>query len=260
VYVHWELDEPAATVEWDVTVATDPGSAVGEYLALFNGTIDGSLCYLGLQTDVAHPPSGRGIGKGLIFSTWWTFDAEDARVPDDGFIELGTHEGRFVGVRRPFAWTSGSYRVTLARAAADARGITTHDWFDLTIVELEARPSPDGAPAPRGAPTWIGSLAFPRRDTHRPARVDPGHLSFFEVYSRADTWADVARWDVALAAHADGRRCESGRTEYPAYPFGQLMPNANVTVEDTTGVVRVSFGGDVRQIDPARHWQSRPGG
>src|SRR5271165_2971434 len=70
--VHWRLPDSLTQLEWDVTIEDDPGTSTGEYLALYNGSIDDSTCYLGMQTDVSDPRRGQGIGKGLIFSTWWT--------------------------------------------------------------------------------------------------------------------------------------------------------------------------------------------
>ena len=120
IYVRWNLGAPVATLEWDVKVLADPTSSVGIYLALAQGTIDGSTFYLGLQTDMSDPERLRGAGKGLIFSTWWTFDASATRLAPGGFRELGAHEGRFVGVRQPYPWVVGDYRITLVRSEPTA--------------------------------------------------------------------------------------------------------------------------------------------
>src|SRR4051794_14030100 len=66
IYVHWGFRAPVEMLEWDLSIDTDPGSTTGEYLALFNGSIDGSQCYLGLQTNIRNPDLERGVGKGLI--------------------------------------------------------------------------------------------------------------------------------------------------------------------------------------------------
>ena len=46
-----------------------------------------------------------------------------------------------------------------------------------------------------------------------------------EVYSGAETWGEVTPWHVDLMGYGNGVRCPTGRTEYPRYPHGQLMPN-----------------------------------
>lgn len=246
LYHHWGFPEPVDRMEWIVDVRVDPGSGTGEYLALFSGSIDGAACYLGLQTDVSDPSTGGGAGKGLIFSTWWSFDERDLRVAPGGFRELGTHEGRFIGVRNRFEWGVGSYRVTLARTDADQDQGHDLDWFELAIAPVDGDAEGEAVP--------IGALRFPRRRDRVPARIDPGGVLFLEVYSRAPTWADVARWDVDVLALGDGRPCPSGRTEYPSFPHGQRMPNANIRVDPSTGQVSLQMGADVERTDDPRSW------
>jgi hypothetical protein len=100
-----------------IRIVQDPGDKVGMYMAPFNGTIDGTLCYLGFQTNVTNNALGTSTGKGLVFSRWNTLAPEDTRVAAGGFIEVGTHEGEFVGVRLNYPWkpharTQGSRRST----------------------------------------------------------------------------------------------------------------------------------------------------
>ena len=117
-----------------------------------------------------NPDTDQGIGKGLIFSTWWTFDLADVRVEQpDGFHEKGTHEGKFVGVRRPYEWGVGVYRLTLEREEEDRDG----DWFGLSIKR-------EGDEA-ESASTRIGSLRFKRRDASVPARIRADGITFLEV-------------------------------------------------------------------------------
>jgi hypothetical protein len=242
-YVHWGFSSPLARLDFDVTISRDPGSTVGEYLALYNGSIDGSAFYMGLQTNVSNPELGRGTGKGLIFSTWWSFDVADARLGEDGFCELGTHEGKFIGVRRPYPWTTGRYRVTLARSVTEVVDGREMDWFDLSI-----------ATRPNGDEKLVGGLRFPRRSPGSPASIEPGGLLFFEVYSGASNWDDVAPWYVDVMAYGDGARCPGGRTEYPRYPFGQQMPNVNVRFGSASGLLQVRAGSGVVRTDPPGKW------
>jgi hypothetical protein len=225
IYVTWGFSTPLERLEWDLTVHLDPGERCGQYLALYSGAIDGFPCYLGLQTDVVDPRTGRGTGKGLIFSTWWSFDAADVRVADDGFIELGTHEGYFVGVRRPYAWGAGDYRVTLARGEGDIAGRRPLDWFDLSIERLAPLADAGRRPDRIGEPTWIGAIRFPRRRRRRPAQIDPGQL-FLEVYSNARRWDEVPPLDIDIMAFGEGQPCPSGMTEYPR-PYGKDVPIAD---------------------------------
>ena len=253
IYVYWDFTTSVAIMEWDLTVHIDPGASVGEYLALFNGSIDGAMCYLGLQTDMFHPEIGRGVGKGLIFSTWWSFDASDTRVAADGFRELGAHEGRFVGIRRPYQWGRGDYRVTLARSDSEVvRGRVT-DWFDLSIQPLEGTEADFGRPAPSGPSEWIGALRFPRRFPDRAAAIEPGGLMFLEVYSGAQTWTDVVPWYVDVMAYGDSATCPSGRTEYPR-PYGQHVPNVSARYDPRRARVDLRLGVEGGHKDPPGSW------
>ena len=256
IYVRWNLERPVATLEWDFTVLTDPASSVGIYLALAQGRIDGSAFYLGLQTDIADPGRDRGAGKGLIFSTWWTFDADATRLAPGGFRELGTHEGRFVGVRRPYPWVDGDYRVSLVRSEPADHLSVPADWFDLYVQSTAPRVTDLGRPEPVGTRTWIGGLAFARQRATTPAMVETESTGFVEVYSHAQRWSDIPAWDVDLMAYGDGQPCPRGATEYPVFPFGnnRPMPNANASYDPQTGLVKLRYGGTTERIDPAAPW------
>jgi hypothetical protein len=255
IYVRWDLGAPVATLEWDLTVLADPMSSVGIYLALAQGCIDGSTFYLGLQTDIWDPGRARGAGKGLIFSTWWTFDAGATRIDPEGFRELGTHEGGFVGVRRSYPWAVGDYRVTLARSEAAQLQVPA-DWFDLSIQPTASRGSGPGRPESVGDPTWIGGLAFPRRHASVPSRIEESSTAFMEVYSGARGWRDIPGFDVDLMAYGDGQPCLRGATEYPAFPFGndRPMPNANARYEAASGLVELRYGDSTSRVDVAGRW------
>ena len=256
IYARWDLEAPVTTLEWDLKVLADPTSSVGIYLALAQGGIDGSTFYLGLQTDIWDPGRGRGAGKGLIFSTWWTFDADATRLAPTGFRELGTHEGRFVGVRRPYPWVPGDYRVTLLRSEPAAQLHVPADWFDLHIQPTAPRSTGPDRPELVGNRTWIGSLAFPRRHASMPPMIEEVSTAFVEVYSRARRWGDIPAWDVDLMAYGDGRPCPRGTTEYPVFPFGnnRPMPNANARYDPASGLVKLRYGGSTNRIDPAGRW------
>jgi hypothetical protein len=249
-YVHWGFERPLARVEWDITIVKDPGTLAGEYMSLLNASIDGSAFYLGLQTDMSFPATGEGVGKGVIFSTWWTFDEADTDVAPGGFREMGTHEGRFVGVRQPYEWGVGDYRVALVRRphpATEPSG-PDHDWFDLSVTPLQASRAP--RPVPSGQAHWAGGLRFRRRHPGQPATIEPGGLMFAELYSRVPNWRAAPAWHLDVMAYGDGEPCPRGRTEYPAYPFDQRMPNVSAWYDAGRRRVRVQMGGVDEQARP----------
>lgn len=256
-YVHWDFgSEPLSSVSFDITMHSDPGESVGEYLSPYNGSIDGHQIYFGIQSDVYRPDVG-GVGKGCIFSTWWTFDAADTRPEADGFIQLGTHEGRFVGVRRVYDWGVGDYRLTVQRAEQEGDG----DWFAMSIQPIEPiRPigrvgpgSPVAStgvrPLPTGVAVPLGALRFRRTDPDRAATIAPGGPAFLEIYSNADTYADIADWSLDLMAYGDDRRAIGARSEYPAFPYAEV-PNAEVAYMADRDRVAMAFGRGIERLHP----------
>ncbi len=262
IYTRWRWADRLQVIEFDITVHDDPGTSIGEYLSPFNGEIDGTQIYFGLQTDVHRPASdqpGAGhtsrIGKGLIFSTWGSFVSEDARWAEDGFIERGTHEGQFLGVRRPFVWGRSSYRVRLALGEADFSGVPS-DWFDLSIQEIGPSPKDRGSrPVALAEPTWIGSLKFARRHASVPATLSAHGTTFLEVYRGASTFAEINPWWCDLQGFGDGLRPVSARSEYPAFPHDQNVPNADTWYDPDRDRVHLRFGGEwVRTHEAAQLW------
>ncbi len=254
-YVHWDLgSEPLSSVSFDITMHSDPGESVGEYLSPYNGSIDGHQIYFGIQSDVYQPDVG-GVGKGCIFSTWWTFDAADTRPEADGFIQLGTHEGRFVGVRRVYDWGVGDYRLTVQRAEQEGDG----DWFAMSIQPIQpiGRVGTGGPvastgvrPLPTGVAVPLGALRFRRADPDRPATIAPGGPAFLEIYGNADTYADIADWSLDLMAYGDDRRAIGARSEYPAFPYAEV-PNAEVAYVADRDRVTMAFGRSIERVHAA---------
>jgi hypothetical protein len=234
VYTHWDVGPaPVSSLEFHIGLHDDPGTIVGEYFAPWNGTIDGCDFYLGIQTDLLHPQVG-WTGKGALFSTWWTFDLGDTRCAPDGFYEQGTHEGRFVGVRRNLEWTPGEWVLRLDRGEADRGG----DWFDMRF-------------GPAGVePAWIGALRFARRDPSVPAAIAPHGTGFVEVYANAATYAEIAEWHVDAMAYGEGRRARAARSEYPWYRPGRQVPNATTWYDPERDRVHARIGGTVARAHP----------
>jgi hypothetical protein len=244
------------TLEWDLEVLVDRTSSAGIYLALGQGRIDVSTFYLALQTDIWDPERVRDAGKGLIFSTWWTFDVGATRLAPGGFRELGTPEGRFVGVRQPYPWVFGGYRITLVRSEPAVHLTVPADWFDLYVQSTTSRGIGSGRPELVGNRTWIGDLAFERRQASTPAMIEETSTAVMEVYGRARRLADIPPWDVDLMAYGDGQPCPRGATGYSAFPFGnnRPMPSANARYNPASGLIELRYGGSTNRFDPPGCW------
>jgi hypothetical protein len=234
-YVHWTLSSGGvAELRFTLKIHNDPGTAVGLYFAPLSGKIDGTTFYFGVQTKLNKPGTG-SVGKGLLFSHWGSFDAADTRAAPGGFIELGTHEGTFIGVRLPYAWKAGSYELLLQRAEQSGDG----DWFDVNVTDLAS-----------GTKTYVGGLRFARADPTRPATIQPAGIAFTEVYQAATDYAQVPQWRLGVKALADGAPALSATSEYPAFPYAEY-PNTDVFYQAATGLIQLTFGGQTPRCHPA---------
>ena len=168
IYVRWKPRRRAGRPGVGLEGVADPTCSVGIYLALAQGAQSmAQLFDLGLQTDMWDPERLRGAGKGLIFSTWWTFDASATRLAPGGFRgQLGAHEGRFVGVRQPYPWVIGDYRITLVCFKPAPRSPCSRRLV-RPLHPADGGSSEDTRPGNAdlvGDRTWIGGRALPVLD------------------------------------------------------------------------------------------------
>lgn len=252
IWLHWGFGEQDLhTLEWDITFHSDPGEVVGQYFAPFNGYFGDELTYGGIQTNVQHF-EGHSLGKGAIFSTWWTFDERDARVEHPGgFYQLGTHEGKFLGVRRPFEWGVEHLRFSLTRSehSDPERGGC---WVECSVAKLSGGGTPDERPSVVGEPLAIGALRFLDKNGS-PSTFGSSPLSFLEIYSDARTYGDIPDWHIDVMAYANGTQARSLRTEYPAYP--KVVPNTDAWYDEGTNRAHLRFGNQtVRSHDAATYF------
>jgi len=238
-YVHWALTKRVAKLEFVVDFKNDPGSKVGLYYSPYNAEIDGKQFYFGVQTDLIDNNAG-GVhrGHGITLSQFGTLDKASIKTATDGFFEVGTHEGDFIGVRLPFAWTKGSYKVRLERGTGDASG----DWFELHIVD------------PKGVDTFAGALKFARKVAGTPATIQNTGTAFTEVYSGATDYANVPKWRVDTMAYGDGAMASGATSEYPNYPVYPgipSFPNTDIAYNATTKLIELRYGGDTAKCHTA---------
>jgi hypothetical protein len=230
IWIKWTfVDEAIDKLEFPIKILSDPGDGVGLYMAPFNGQIDGTNFYLGLQTTIHKPSVGR-VGKGLIFSRWKTQSADDLRIAPGGFSQVSDHEGEFVGVRLEYAWTTGDYTVRLQRAESDG----ARDWFDLYIKDAA------------GKETFIGGLRFPRLVSAVPASIKRVGTTFTEVYWNADDYGAVPAWHTAIMARANNKAPLAAVISYPAWPTAQF-PNADAYLDPATKLIHLIYGGATRR-------------
>ena len=85
----------------------------------------------------------------------------------DCLVESAGYEGEFCSVRRPFAWTKGTYTYQVIKADTVVADGQTNTWFSCRVKD------------PQGALHEIGSLRFEGSDFTFWNR----HSAFLEVYS-----------------------------------------------------------------------------
>ena len=180
--VWWSFEEPTPhfeSLEVDVTIDRDVPSSVNLYVSPCGiAQINGLDFYGGLQSNIngwanatnhtrVHP------GKGAIFSRWsrdkqTPVDLVNVRVAGpDCLVESAGYEGQFASVRRPFAWTKGTYTYQILKEKTEVTEGKTDTWFACRVKDAD------------GKVFNVGSLRFEGDDFTFWAR----HAAFVEVYS-----------------------------------------------------------------------------
>lgn len=182
--VVWEFPQPIAhftSLEIDVTIERDVPATYNLYISPCGNTkINDTHFYGGLQTNINGWPSKESRerifpGKGAIFSRW----SDDKKTPigldhvrvggPDCVMESAGYEGEFASVRRPFAWTKGTYTYCIEKGEAEQVAGKPCTWFHCRVKNSA------------GQVAEIGSLRFEGEDF----TLSPRNPAFVEVYSTA---------------------------------------------------------------------------
>ena len=180
----WNFDKPVekfTSLEIDITIDRDVPSGYNLYISPCGiADINGMSFYGGIQTNIngwADKESRERVhrGKGAIFSRW----SHDKKTPigldhvrisaPDCLVESAGYEGEFASVRRPLAWTRGTYTWSLTKEAGEAVEGKACTWFTCRVKPME------------GDAVEVGSLRFEGTDFTFWGK----HSAFVEVYSTA---------------------------------------------------------------------------
>ena len=182
VNIWWEFEAPTSHFEslaMDVTIDRDVPDTYNLYISPCGlGKMNGLQFYGGLQSNIngwtnatnqirVHP------GKGAIFSRWSSdkktpIGLDHARVAGpDCLVESAGYEGEFASVRRPFAWTKGTYTWQIVKDQTEVADGRTNTWFTCQVKNSLGITFP------------IGSLRFEGSDFTFWNR----NSAFVEVYS-----------------------------------------------------------------------------
>jgi hypothetical protein len=182
--IWWDFEKPVehfTSLEVDVTIDRDVPSDYNLYISPCGiAKINGLQFYGGIQTNIngwATKESRERVhrGKGGIFSRWSSdkttpIGLEHVRTAAaDCLVESAGYEGEFASVRRPFAWTKGTYTYRIAKAEAEKVNGVDCTWFKCSIKDFQ------------GIEYDIGSLRFEGTDF----TFWKKHSAFVEVYSTA---------------------------------------------------------------------------
>jgi len=180
--IWWVFADPTKHFESlsvEVTIDRDIPSSYNLYISPVGiAKINGQQFYGGLQSNVngwatkdsrtrVHP------GKGAIFSRWshdtkQPIGLDHVRMAADGLCESAGYEGEFCSVRRPFAWTKGTYTYSIVKGDQETVKEQAHTWFHCLVRSHETDDT-----------TYIGSLRFKGQDFTFWDR----NAAFVEVYS-----------------------------------------------------------------------------
>ena len=182
--IWWDFEKPVehfTSLEIDVTIDRDVPSDYNLYVSPCGvAHINGMQFYGGLQTNINGWPNKESLervfpGKGAIFSRW----SNDKKVPigldhvrvagNDCVVESAGYEGEFASVRRPFAWTKGTYTYSITQGETEMVEGMECTWFHCRVKDAA------------GAVQEVGSLRFEGTDFTFWAK----HSAFVEVYSTA---------------------------------------------------------------------------
>ena len=219
-YWDWNFEDAFSEITIDVELHNDIDLAGrnGIYLMACYGGVEGVDYYFGLQTDVFRPTLG-GWGKGLIFSRWNTRDLDNARPAEDGWVQSSGHEGDFIGVRKPYDWGTGTYRLRIGSDGLDDAG----QWYGVWIIDLST-----------GYETWAGSLRFPYADGR--ALLEPRCYNTIEVYGSPIAPKHVPYLKATIMPPL-GDGSPAGITEAGRSPFTRGFRNTRFAFNDVGAIV-----------------------
>lgn len=241
------------TLEVEVTIDRDVPATCNLYVSPCGiAKINDLDFYGGLQSNIngwanatnqtrVHP------GKGAIFSRWSNdkqtpVGLENVRVAGpDCLVESAGYEGEFASVRRPFAWTKGTYTYQISKAQTEITNGKTNTWFTCRVKDAA------------GQLHEIGGLRFEGADFTFWAR----HAAFVEVYSTEKIpRSAIPEVKVTFSyPRINGQfpKLKSARVIHPADGEQSAAPDAATAVADGANVV-VTLGPIFhREADDRKH-------
>ena len=245
----WETPTGAReSVVMDFTIREDPGHFSEDYalgVALGWGTVGSTRFNFGIQTDVDDPDTDGSEGKGIFFNLWGSNNTAQARPTYDGWVVTGSTPGDFIGIRKPYEWSAGDYRVLFAPYSNDD---DDGRWYGIWIRNVTTNMQ-----------TYVGSLKFPLVDA-APPMINPGRdgysTSLVILGDSIIATHEIPLFEVALSPPNELKRPDESRNiEMPKRVTASYstvhgtITNAKVFFDRESNLVIMKAGGDIDSLD-----------
>lgn len=226
----WDIgqDVPFESYSIDVTISADLPATTNLYIAPIGlGHLSKTPFYGGIQTqsdgNTKSDPKLRKLGPGLLLSMWGERSLTAIRPSDGGFCQSSGHEGDFVSVRRPYAWTKGTYTYRIVKMDKEIVAGKPTTWIGAFVHSHE-----------RDENIFIGALRFPGENLVLSRKI----ASFVEVYGKRIPVAEIPQVVVTFGnLQVNGEPVKSPAVE-AIYPKG-VPDYANAQAQDGSVVIEV---------------------
>ena len=226
----WNLgkDHSFESYSIDVTISDEVPASVKLYIAPIGlGHLNKTPFYGGIQTQADGYQKKdrrlRRIGPGFLMSMWGERGHDAIRPSQGGFCQSSGHEGDFVSVRRPHAWTKGRYTYRITRMDREMVDGKPHTWVGAFVYSHE-----------RDENIFIGALRFPGEDLVLSRSV----ANFVEIYGRVIPVEQIPQVTVTFSNPVVNGRPVKEAKAMAIYPEG-VPDYANATAVDGALVIRV---------------------
>ena len=238
VDIWWDTgeDRPFESYAIDVTIRDGVPASVNLYIAPIGlGHLSKTAFYGGIQTqadgNTKRDLKLRKIGPGLLMSMWGERSLDAIRPADGGFCQSSGHEGDFVSVRRPYAWTKGKYTYRIARMDKELIDGKPHTWVGAFVYSHE-----------RDENVFIGALRFPGENLVLARKI----ASFVEIYGRAIPVEEIPKLSVTFGNLRVNGQAIDKPSATAVYPQG-VPDYAAASASEGSLVVRVGEKVEDRQ-------------
>ena len=181
-------DAPFQSYGIDVTLSDDLPSTTNLYIAPVGlGQLNGADFYGGIQTQLdGHTKKDdeiRTLGPGFLFSMWGERSLDAVRPSLGGFCQSSGHEGDFVSVRRPYAWSKGTYTYKVVRMDEQVVDGKPRTWVGVFVYSHA-----------KDENVFVGALRFKGKDLTLSRKL----ASFVEVYGRRIPVGEIPKVTVTF--------------------------------------------------------------